>query len=103
MERGLSERYNDKVSPVGRHMDHLETLGAKPGHIKPGFNKMTSDIIKMFAYAGREYCQQYPNAKYEDFVNIAAKNRVHGTQNPKVTKSMTAHLNCNSKIVINLF
>ena len=70
MERGLSERYPDKVSPVKRHVDHMEDLGAKPGICAEGLNHLTSDVIKMFAYAARQYCDKYPDTKFEDFVAI---------------------------------
>ncbi len=54
MERGLSERFPEKVSPVKRHVDHMIELGATPGVVRPGLNDITSDVIKMFAYAARE-------------------------------------------------
>ena len=47
MERGLSERYNDRVSPVKRHMDHMVAMGAEPGLVDPHLNTMTSDVIKV--------------------------------------------------------
>ena len=47
MERGLSERYHDRVSPVKRHMDHMVAIGATPGLINPQLNAMTSDIVKV--------------------------------------------------------
>lgn len=47
MERGLSERYNDRVSPVKRHMDHMVSIGAAPGLVNPQLNTMTSDVIKV--------------------------------------------------------
>ena len=83
MERGLSEKYDDKISPVGRHMDHMVDIGAKPGLIQPHFNAMTSDVIKLFAYAAREYMDKNKNCKMSDFVNISYKNRKHGEQNPR--------------------
>ncbi|XP_071117521.1 sterol carrier protein 2-like [Haliotis cracherodii] len=82
MEGGLSERYTDRISPVGRHMDHMVNLGATPGVVQPRMNNMTSDVIKLFAYAAREYMQKYPDVKMEDLVNIAFKNRKHGLNNP---------------------
>lgn len=83
MERGLSEKYNDKISPVGRHMDHMVDIGAKPGIIQPHFNAMTSDVIKLFAYAAREYMEKNKDCKMADFVNISYKNRKQGAQNPR--------------------
>ena len=47
MERGLSERYNDRVSPVKRHMDHMVAIGAPPGLVNPHLNTVTSDVIKV--------------------------------------------------------
>jgi len=83
MESGLSEKYHDKVSPVKRHMDHMVDIGAEPGLIQPGFNHMTSDVIKLFAYAAREYMEKNKSCTLNDFVNIAYKNRKHGEQNPR--------------------
>ncbi|KAK7100663.1 hypothetical protein V1264_023576 [Littorina saxatilis] len=72
MEGGLSERYTDRISPVGRHMDHMVAMGADPGLIQPRMNHMTSDVIKMFAYAAREYMDLYPE-KAPDVKSIATK------------------------------
>ncbi|XP_067937943.1 sterol carrier protein 2-like isoform X2 [Watersipora subatra] len=83
MERGLSEKYDDKVSPVGRHMDHMVDIGAKPGLIQPHFNAMTSDVIKLFAYAAQEYMGKNSKCTMADFTNISYKNRKHGEQNPR--------------------
>lgn len=83
MERGLSEKYHDKVSPVQRHMEHMVDIGAKPGLIQPHFNAMTSDVIKLFAYAAREYMEKNKKCQLEDFVNISFKNRKQGEQNPR--------------------
>jgi len=47
MERGLSEKYHDRVSPVKRHMDHMVSIGAAPGLINPQLNTMTSDVVKV--------------------------------------------------------
>ncbi|GFO03740.1 non-specific lipid-transfer protein [Plakobranchus ocellatus] len=83
MEGGLSEKYTDRVSPVGRHMDHMVSIGAEPGLISPKMNHMTSDVIKLFACAAQEYIRKYPqvNAK-EALVKIAYKNRKQGVNNP---------------------
>ncbi len=92
MESGLSERYTDKVSPVDKHMNHMLKLGADPKIVRPGLNNVTSDIIKMFACAAREYSDKYPQAdtKFEDFVQIAYKNRCHGLNNPKASMKKPA-------------
>ena len=47
MERGLSEKYTDRESPVGRHMEHMVQIGAEPGLVSPYLNTMTSDVIKV--------------------------------------------------------
>ena len=87
MERGLSERYTDKISPVGRHMGHMLKLGAEPGLIQPRMNAMTSDIVKMYAYAAREYMKKYPNTTIDDMVEIAYKNHKQSVNNPKASIS----------------
>ena len=76
MEGGLSERFPEKVSPVKRHVDHMIDLGAKPGIVRQGLNNITSDVIKMFAYAAREYNQKHPEVKFEDYVDIALQEQV---------------------------
>ena len=87
MERGLSERYTDRTSPVDRHMDHMVNIGADPGLIQSRMNKMTSDVVKLYAYAAREYIKQYPHTNIDDFVEIAYKNHKHSVNNPKATIS----------------
>ena len=87
MERGLSERYTDRTSPVDRHMDHMVKIGADPGLIQSRMNKMTSDVVKLYAYAGREYIKKYPHTNIDDFVEIAYKNHKHSVNNPKATIS----------------
>ena len=47
MERGLSERFHDRASPVKRQMDHMIAIGATPGLVNPQLNTMTSDVIKV--------------------------------------------------------
>lgn len=82
MERGLSERYPEKVSPVDKHFNRIIKLNGSTDSI-PGLNKMTSEVIKIYAYAAREYQRNYPNAcKDEDFAFIAYKNRIQGQWNP---------------------
>ncbi|CAL1548703.1 unnamed protein product [Lymnaea stagnalis] len=85
MEGGLSEKYTDRVSPVSRHMDHMVSLGADKGLINPSMNNMTSDVIKLFAYAAREYIEKYPNGTKEALVQIAYKNRKQGINNPRAS------------------
>jgi len=87
MERGLSERYTDRTSPVKRHMDHMVDIGAKPGLIQPRMNNMTSDVVKLYAYAAREYLQTYPDVTVDDFVEIAYKNHKQSVNNPKASIS----------------
>ena len=87
MEKGLSERYPDKMSPVGRHMDHMLTIGAEPGLIQPNLNNMTSDVVKLYAYAAREYMKKYPDTKVEDFIEIAYKNHKQSVNNPNASIS----------------
>lgn len=91
MERGLSERYPDKMSPVSRHMDHMVNIGAKPGLIQPHMNSMTSDVVKLYAYAAREYMEKYPETKFEDFIEIAYKNHKQSVHNPNasISKELT--------------
>lgn len=81
MERGLSERYKDRVSPVKRHMDHMVNIGAAPGLVNPQLNSMTSDVIKLFAYAAREHSQKY-GSTFEQCARIAYKNHKHSIHNP---------------------
>lgn len=92
MERGLSEKYNDRISPVGRHFDRITELGA-PDQILPQMNKMTSEVIRMYAFAAQEYLRKYPGqCSKEDFARIAVKNREHGIQNPRACFYGTAPL-----------
>lgn len=86
MEGGLSEKYTDRISPVSRHMDHMASIGAEPGLISPQMNHMTSDVIKLFAYAAREYIDKHPQDKVKEaLVKIAYKNRKQGTNNPRAS------------------
>lgn len=82
MERGLSERFPEKRSPVARHFDRLTELTGDTS-ILPSMNKMTSDVIKLFAYAAREYLDANPACSKNDFAMIARKNRGHAKSNPK--------------------
>uniref|UniRef100_A0A2C9JSB8 Thiolase N-terminal domain-containing protein n=1 Tax=Biomphalaria glabrata TaxID=6526 RepID=A0A2C9JSB8_BIOGL len=85
MEGGLSEKYNDRVSPVEKHMKHMVNLSADDQLISPKLNKMTSDVIKLFAYAAREYKKNYPDGVDEALVKIAFKNRKQGVNNPNAS------------------
>lgn len=85
MERGLSETFTDRTSPVKRHVDHMVSMGAEPDLIRPDLNSFTSDVIKFFAYAAREYMHKYPQLTFDDLVHIAYKNRQHGVNNPRAS------------------
>lgn len=85
MERGLSEKYTDRTSPVKVHMDHMVEIGADPGLINPHMNSMTSDVVKLYAYAAREYLQKYPHADVQDMIDISYKNHRQSVNNPKAT------------------
>lgn len=83
MERGLSERYPEKISPIDRHFKRIVQLDASPENLH-GFNKMTSEVIKIYSYAAREYKSKYPGVCCdEDFAFIAYKNRIQGSWNTK--------------------
>jgi sterol carrier protein 2 len=84
MERGLSSRYPDKSSPVEWHFDSLVNMGASPDLINPHVNKMTSETVKMFAYAARVHSEQYGTTQRQ-YAKITQKNRRHGAMNPKAT------------------
>lgn len=81
MERGLSERFHDRASPVKRHMDHMIAIGAAPGLVNPQLNTMTSDVIKLFAYAAQEHSTKY-GSTLEQCAKIAYKNHKHSIHNP---------------------
>ena len=66
-------------------MDHMVSLGADPGLVQPHLNTLTSDVVKLYAYAAREYMKKYPDTNVNDFVNIAYKNHKHSVNNPKAT------------------
>lgn len=101
MERGLSERYPDKLSPVGRHMDHMGSLGAEPGLIQPRMTNMTSDVVKLYAYAAREYLQKYPECNIDDLVNISYKNHKQSVNNPKASISkVISHSDIKDKLML---
>lgn len=89
-ERGLSEKYTEKVSPLDRHFAHMENLGHQLGSVTPGVNEVTSNIIRLFAYAATEYMEKYPDCQFEDFVKIAHKNRQQGLQNPRASHNRAA-------------
>lgn len=46
MERGLSEKFTEKTSPIKNHTDTLVDLGADPQPIRH-MNTVTSDVIKV--------------------------------------------------------
>ena len=49
MDRGLSEKYTDKTSPIKNHTDTLVDLGADPNPLHQ-MNAVTSDVIKVLFY-----------------------------------------------------
>lgn len=101
MEKGLSERYPEKESPVKRHMDHMVTIGAEPGLIQPRMNAMTSDVVKLYAYAAREYLEKYPEANIDDLVNISYKNHKQSVNNPKASISKEiSHSDIKDKLML---
>ena len=54
MERGLSERYTDRASPVERHRASLIEMGADVRPVTPKMNNMTSDVIKVGTFVSVE-------------------------------------------------
>eukprot|EP00928_Gymnodinium_smaydae_P029081 TRINITY_DN22004_c0_g1_i1.p1 TRINITY_DN22004_c0_g1~~TRINITY_DN22004_c0_g1_i1.p1 ORF type:complete len:943 (-),score=113.58 TRINITY_DN22004_c0_g1_i1:214-2973(-) len=81
MDAGLSEPFPDRASPTARQFDYMyETLGIKKGKVAERMNDFTSDIIKLFSEAGREYCEKHTVGE-DIFAEIAAKNRLHGQHN----------------------
>ena len=85
MEAGLSETFTDRTTPIQLHIDRMAALGAEPGLVKPGFNNFTSDVIKMFAYATREYRDAHAQMTDDLLARVALKNRRHGSQNPRAS------------------
>jgi len=81
MERGLSSKYTDRVHPVDNHFDHMEKIGAKPGLINPNLNRMTSDVIKLFAYAAKEHTEKFQSTTLH-LAKISHKNHRHSVNNP---------------------
>jgi len=81
MERGLSSKYTDRVHPVDNHFDHMEKIGAKPGLINPNLNRMTSDVIKLFAYAAKEHSEKFQSTTLH-LAKISHKNHRHSVNNP---------------------
>ena len=88
MDRGLSERYNDKISPVGRHMGHMVDIGAKPGIIKPYFNAMTSDVIKYLLMLPKNTWKRTNLAQWQILSTLLIKiaNMVSRIQEPACRK-----------------
>jgi len=48
MERGLTEKFTDKTSPIKNHTDTLTELGADSKPLRH-MNTVTSDVIKVWA------------------------------------------------------
>lgn len=82
MDHGLSEVFEDRASPMDRHVGSLEHLGVGTGPLSSRMNAITSNIIKMFAYAAQDHCREHGTTK-EHFAKIASKNRRHGMNNPR--------------------
>ncbi|XP_065057864.1 sterol carrier protein 2-like isoform X2 [Rhopilema esculentum] len=81
MDRGLSTKYTDRVHPVDKHFDHMMSLGASEGLINNRVNKMTSDVVKLFAYAAKEHAVKF-NSTPLHLAKIAYKNHCHSANNP---------------------
>ncbi|EDO33253.1 predicted protein [Nematostella vectensis] len=81
MDRGLTERYTDRVSPLKRHVAHMESLGAKPDLISPHLNKVTSDVVKFFSYAANEHNKKY-GTTFRQYAKISHKNHKQSVHNP---------------------
>ena len=87
MGSGLSQKYDDRPSPVEKHFDELALLlsGGRSKELPPpvaDLNRMTSEVIRMFAFAAQHYCHNLPDCDDGVFAEIAVKNRQHGAQNP---------------------
>lgn len=81
MDGGLSEPFSEKASPTARQFNYMyDSLGIKRGKLHDKMNDFTSDIIKLFAVAGEEYCKKHGISE-KIFAEIAAKNRLHGQLN----------------------
>lgn len=86
MGGGLSQKYDDRPSPVEKHFDELALLlsDGRSKELPPpvaDLNRMTSEVIRMFAVAAQHYCRKSPDCDYGVFAEIAVKNRQHGAQN----------------------
>lgn len=82
MDSGLTESFTDRASSIYTHTQSLKDKGVEPGPLNSYVNAVTSDVVKMFAYAARDHCKEY-GTKPEHFAKIASKNRRHGAQNPR--------------------
>lgn len=84
MERGLSTHFKDREFPGQKHFDRIEALGAKKGLVAPHLNHFTSEVVKMFAYAARDYSAAYPDQDTLDaFHRVSFKNHRQSVANPK--------------------
>ncbi|KAJ3389563.1 hypothetical protein HDU92_000984 [Lobulomyces angularis] len=80
MERVLSNVYTDRPLPSQKQFDRIYALGANGELIATHLNYFTSEVIKMFALAAREFEGKNENAR-EAFFKVAYKNHKHGSQN----------------------
>jgi sterol carrier protein 2 len=82
-------------------MDHMVNIGAEPGLIQARMNAMTSDVVKLYAYAAREYLEKYPEANIDDLVNISYKNHKQSVNNPKASISkILPHSDIKDKLML---
>ncbi|KAJ3290547.1 hypothetical protein HDU79_003162 [Rhizoclosmatium sp. JEL0117] len=83
MRRSLDVFFPEYENPGKRQFDRVLELGAQKELMAPQLNQFTSDIIKMFVYATREYCAKYPTANATAaFQAIAHKNHKQSQWNP---------------------
>jgi acetyl-CoA acetyltransferase len=86
MDRGLTETFKDREAPYERHFDRLAKLATgDPKRTKSlapigQLNRMTSEVIRLFAVAAVDYMKEYGATK-EDFAMITVKNRRQGEHN----------------------
>lgn len=85
MDRGLSEPFSEKTSPTSQQFERMFELGAAKGKLKPYLNNFTSDIIKVFAHAAREYKDAFGVGSAEDWARVALKNRIQGGGNSRAS------------------
>eukprot|EP01063_Lacrimia_lanifica_P006530 TRINITY_DN1400_c0_g1_i1.p1 TRINITY_DN1400_c0_g1~~TRINITY_DN1400_c0_g1_i1.p1 ORF type:complete len:948 (+),score=172.17 TRINITY_DN1400_c0_g1_i1:54-2897(+) len=84
MDPGLQDPFPKKHSPTAQQFAQMRTLGVPYGPLMKGMNAFTSDIIKLFAYAARQYAANHA-VPATLWAEVASKNRRHGDQNPKAS------------------